>query len=101
MLEYLDPVVKAEQCAQCVDIGVAANSTEQVTTYFRAVFEGIQNARLKLSMAKCHFGTKEVDFRGRTITLNGVTLRNLRITEFMQKVKFPRSKKQYNVTLVS
>ena len=39
MREYLDPVVKAHECAQCVDdIGFAANNSTDLTQNIRAVF---------------------------------------------------------------
>ena len=92
--EYLDPVIKADQCAQYVDhIGIAANTPEQLIKNLRAVFQCLQKAGLKLSMTKCHFGVQEVDFLGRTITTNGVAPQKQKITKFLERVKFPRSKK--------
>ena len=44
-------------------------------------------------MAKCHFGVQETDFLGRTITTKGVAPQKQKITKFLEKVKFPRSKK--------
>ena len=71
--EYLDPVIKADQCAQYVDdIGIAANTPEQLIKNLRAVFQCLRKAGLKLSIAKCHFGVQEVEFLGRTITTKGV-----------------------------
>ena len=64
--EYLDPVVKADQCAQYVDIGIAANNATDLTRNIRAVFQCIRNAGLKLTNGKCHFGVKQVDFLGGT-----------------------------------
>ena len=92
--EYLDPVIKADQCAQYVDdIGIAANTPEQLIKNLRAVFQCIRKAGLKLSMNKCHFGVQEVDFLGRTITTKGVAPQKQKIAKFLEKVKFPRSKK--------
>ena len=86
MREYSDPVIEADQCAQYADdIGIAANSPEQLTTNLRAVFKCIQNAGLKFSMAKCHFGTKEVVFLGRTVAPNAVTPQKQKITIFLEK----------------
>ena len=49
MREYLDPVVKAEQCAQYVDdIGIAANNATDLTRNIRAVFKCICQTGLKL-----------------------------------------------------
>ena len=51
--EYLDPVIKADQCAQYVDdIGIAANTPEQLIKNLRAVFQCVRKAGLKLSMTK-------------------------------------------------
>ena len=65
MREYLDKVIKADQCAQYVDdIGIAANDADHLITNLRATFKCIQEAGLKLTMHKCHFGAKEYDFLG-------------------------------------
>ena len=51
MREYLDPVVKADQCAQYVDdIGIAAKKATDLTRNIRAVFQGICQAGLKLTI---------------------------------------------------
>ena len=50
--KYLDPVIKADQCAQYVDdIGIAANTPEQLIKNLRADFHCLRKAGLKLSMA--------------------------------------------------
>ena len=67
MREYLDRVIKADQCAQYVDdIDVAATDANQLIVNLRATFQCIREAGLKLSMHKCHFGATEIDFLGRT-----------------------------------
>ena len=93
MREYLDRAIKADQCAQYADdIGIAANDTKQQCTNIKAVFECVRNAGLKLSMSKCHFGVKQVDFLGRTITPKGVSQAN-KVKDFISKLRFPKSKK--------
>ena len=73
MREYLDRAINVDQCAQYVDdIDIAANDTKQLCIKIKAVFGCIRNAGLKLSMSKCHFGDKQVDFLGRTIPPHGV-----------------------------
>ena len=94
MREYLDRVIKADQCAQYVDdIGVAEAATDanQLIVNLRATFQCIREAGLKLSMYKC--GATEIDFLGRTITPEGVKPQKERITIFLEKTKFPKSKK--------
>ena len=73
MREYLDPVVKADQCAQYVDdIGIAANNATDLTRNIRANFKCIRQAGLKLTIEKCHFGFRQVEFLERTISSEGV-----------------------------
>ena len=65
MREYLDKVIKADQCAQYVDdIGIAANYKTQLIRNIRAVFDCIRQARLKLTIEKCHLN----EFLRRTLT---------------------------------
>ena len=76
MIEYLDRVIKDDQCAQYVDdIGIAANDAEHLIKNLRATFECIREAGLKLTMHKCHFGATEFDFLGRTITPRASSLK--------------------------
>ena len=94
MREYLDKAIKADQCAQYVyDIGIAANDSTQLCNNIKTVFECIRNGGLKLTMAKCHFGVKKVDFLGRTITPKGVSPQTEKVKQFFQKLKFPKPKK--------
>ena len=61
MKEYLDKAIKADKCAQYVDdIGIAT-----LESNLREVLQYIRTARLRLTMAKCQFGAKEVEFLGR------------------------------------
>ena len=74
MPEYLDPVVKAHQCAQYVDeIGIAADKATDLTRNIRAVFKCFRQAGLKLSFERCYFGVRQVEFLGRTISSEGVS----------------------------
>ena len=94
MREYIDKVIKADQCAQYVDdIGIAANDADHLIKNLRATFECIRHAGLKLTMHKCHFGATEIEFLGRTITPEGVKPQKERITNFLEQTKFPKSKK--------
>ena len=90
MREYLDPVVKADQCAQYVDdIGIAANNATDLTRNIRAVFKYIRQAELKLTNEKCHFGVRPV---GRTISSEGISPQARKIQNFLDKLIFPKSK---------
>ena len=94
MREYLDPVVKADQCAQYVDdIGIAANNATGLTRNIRAVFKCIRQAGLKLTIEKCHFGVRRVEFFGRTISPEGISPQARKIQNFLGKLRFPKSKK--------
>ena len=94
MRDYLDKAIEADQCAQYVDdIGLAANDTKQLCINIKTVFECIRNAGLNLSLSKCHFGVKQVDFLGRTITPGGVAPEADSVKDFPTKLRFPKSKK--------
>ena len=93
--EYLDSVIKADQCAQYVDdIGIAASTTKQLIQSIRAVFKCIREAGLKLTIEKCHFEVTQVEFFGRTITPEGVAPQDQKVKTFLSKVHFPKSKKE-------
>ena len=80
MREYLDPVVKAVQCAQYVDdTGIAVINATGLTRNIRAGFQCIRNAGLKLTIEKCHFGVRKNEFFGRTIPSEGVSPQSQKI----------------------
>ena len=96
MREYLDPVVKADQCAQnVVDIGIAAsNATDTDLTWnIRAVFQCTRQVGLKLTIEKCHFGVRQVAFLRGAISSEGVTPQTYKNQNFFSKLRFPKSKK--------
>ena len=94
MREYLDKVIKADQCAQYVDdIGIATNDADHLIANLRAAFKCIQEAGLRLTMHKCHFGAIEIDFLGRTITPQCVKPQKQNVQNFLEKTKLPKSKK--------
>ena len=101
MREYLDPVVKADQCAQNVDdIGIAASNATDLTWNIRAVFKCIRQAGLKLTNEKCHFGVRQVEFLGRTISPEGISPQARKMQNFLDKLRFPKSKKALQRYLV-
>ena len=90
----MDPVVKADQCAQYVnDIGIAADNATDLTRNIRAVFKRIRQAGLKLTIEKRHFGVRQVEFLGRTISPDGISPQARKIQNFLDKHRFPKSKK--------
>ena len=100
MREYLDPVVKADQCAQYVDdIGIAANKATDLTRNIRAVFKCIRQAELKLTIEKCHLGVRQVEFLGRTISPEGISPHARKIQNCLGKLRFPKSKKALQLYL--
>ena len=95
MREYLDPVVKADQCAQYVDdIGIAAINATDLTRNIQAVFKCIRQAELKLTIGKCHFGARQVEFLGRTILPEVISLQARKLQNFLDKLRFPKSEKE-------
>ena len=100
MREYLDPVVKADQCAQYVDdIGIAANNATDLTRNIRAVFKCIRQGGSKLTIEKCHFGVRQVEFLGRTLSPEGISPQARKIQNFLDKLRFPKSKKALQINM--
>ena len=94
MREYLDPVVKADQCAQYVDdIGIAANNATDLTRSIRAAVQCTRDAGLRLTNEKCHFGIKQVEFLSRTISSEGVSPQTHNIQNFLYKLRFLNRKR--------
>ena len=90
----MHPVVKADQCAQYVDvIGIAANNATDLTRNIRAVFKCIRQAGLKRTIEKCHFGVRQVEFLGRTISPERISPQAWKIQNFLDKLRFRKSKK--------
>ena len=96
MREYLDKIIKADQCAQRVDdIGIAANDADHLIANLRATFKWIQEAGLNMTMHKCHFGAIEIDFHGRRIIPQEVKPQKQNVQNFLGKTSFPKSKKAW------
>ena len=94
MSEYLDPVVKDEQCDQYVeDIGIAPNNATDLTRNIRAVFKLICLAGLKLTIEKCHFGVRHIEFLGRTISPEAISRQARKNSKTPWQLRFPKSKK--------
>ena len=102
MRKYLDPVVKPDQCAQYVDdIGIAANNATDLIRNIRAVFKCIRKAGLKLTIEKCHFGVRQVEFLGRTISPEGISPQARKIQISLVKLDSPNQKRHYSAIWVS
>ena len=94
MRESLDPDVKADQCAQHVDLfRIAANNATAPTLNIQAVFKCIRQAGFKLTIEKCHFIVRQIEFLGRTISSEGVSPQSQKFQNFLSKLRFPNSKK--------
>ena len=93
MREYLDPVVKADQCVQNVDdIRIAAKNASDLNRNNRAVFKCIRQAGLKLTIEKCDF-VRQVEVLERKISPEGISPQARKIQIFLDKLRFPKSKK--------
>ena len=92
--EYLDEIIKADQCSQIVDnVAVAANIFQQLIKNLGSFIQCLRKSGLKLTMAKYIFGVQEVDFLERTILTKREAQQKHNITKFPEKVKFPRTQK--------
>ena len=52
---------------------MAANNATDLTRIIRAVFKCIRQAGLKLTIQKCHFGVRQLEFLGETISSEGIS----------------------------
>ena len=94
MREHLDPVVKADQCAQNVDdIGIAANNATDLTQNLRAAFKCIRQAGLKLTIQKCYFRVRQVEILGRTISPEEISPQVRETENFLVKFRLFKVKK--------
>ena len=92
--EYLDPVIKAGQCAQHMgDIRIAANIATDLHRSIRAVLKCILRAGLTLTKIKCLFGVREFELQGRTISSEGISPPAHKIQNFLIKLRFHKSEK--------
>ena len=92
--EYVDPVVKSDQCPQYWDgNGIAANSATDLTENIRAVFKCICQLGLKLIIEKCHFGIRQVDFLGKAFSSEGISPQARKIYFFPDKLRFTKRRK--------
>ena len=102
MRDYLHKVIKADQCAQYVDdIVIAVNDADHLIANLRATFKCFQEAGLKLTMHKCHFGATEIDFLPRTITPQGVKPNGRMSRISSKKPNFRSQKRLYKDIWVS
>ena len=94
MREYLDPVVKADQCAQNLDdIGIVPNNPTDLARSIRAVFQSFYQAGLKLTIAKWHFKVRQIEFLGKTVTSDEISPQTHKIQKFPNNWSFPQSRK--------
>ena len=99
MREYLDKVIKADQCAQYVDdIGIAAENATLLINNLRATFECIKDR----GSHNCHVGANEIDFLGRTITPEGGVTTTTQGPKFLRENEISKiRKKTFNDNWVS
>ena len=87
-------MVKTDRCAQYVDdIGIAAHTPDELINNLELVFQQLNKAGLKLSMSKCEFGQKQIEYLGKTISSTGIAPIEKRVTDYLTKLKPPSSVK--------
>ena len=87
--EHLDAVVKPDRCAQYVaDLGIAANTTDEMVQNIELVFHCIEKAGLKLSIDESSFAW-EIDLSGNTISSQRKEPIKKRIENYLKLGNFP------------
>ena len=95
MRHYLEPIIKADLCAQYMDdIGIAGKTADEFIDNLEAVFQKIREAGLKLSMSKFQFGVQEIEFLGRTVTPKRISPINGKVEKFLNNLSIPSNVKQ-------
>ena len=102
MHEYLDPVVKADQCAQYKDdIGLAASNATDLPRNIRAGIKCIRETGSKMTIEKCHFGVRQVQFLGRTISPREYHRKLGKFKISLINLDSPNQKRHYSAIWVS
>ena len=92
--EYFDPLVKADRSAQYVDdIGIAANTPDELIENLELVFQQLSKAGLKLSINNCEIGQQQNECLGKSISSTGIAPIEKRITDYLENLKPPNSVK--------
>ena len=92
---HLERCIATDKCYSFFDdIGAGANSGEELIKNLREIFKCVRNAGLRLSMDKCQFGVKTIDFLGHTINQQGSTPNKEKVNNFLKKLKMPKTLKQ-------
>ena len=68
-------------------------TAEELKINLRAVFQCVREAGLRLTMAMCQCGAKEVEFLGRTVSPERIALQTHIIQNYHRKLSFPKTKK--------
>ena len=93
MRKNLDPVVKVDQCAQyVVDIGIRVINTTDPTRNNRVAIQCIRQVEFKPTIEMCHFGVRQVEFIGKTISTDGVSPKIHKKENSLKKMRFCESK---------
>ena len=69
--------------------GIAAHTPEELINNLELVFQQLNKAGLKLSMTKCEFGQKQIEYLGKTISSTGIAPIEKRVTDYLSKLKPP------------
>ncbi len=95
MRQYLDPIIKADRCAQYMDdIDIAGKIADEFIENVEAVFHRVRETSLKLSMSKSQFGVQEFEFLGRTIRPKRISPINEKVKKFLNDLSMPSNIKR-------
>ena len=93
--QSLHKCITNDQCeAYMDDIGAGSHTFEEHVVAIEAIFDSIKKAGLRLSMSKCEFGVKEIEFLGMNYTADGVQPIRRKIEDFLETMKMPKTVRQ-------
>ena len=83
-------------CTKCGRYWHCSGSQKTVMCQYQDSFWMYPKCRKKLTMSKCHFGVKQVDFLGHTVTPNGVAPQAEKGKNFVPNYNSTNPKKHSN-----
>ena len=93
--KHLQSCVANDQCfVYFDDLGSGAIDGDSLIQNLDHIFACIEKLGFKLSMDKCEFGIRKINFLGHTITEHGIAPNNEKIEQFLKTIRMPKTLKQ-------
>ena len=98
MQEYLDPFVKLTNALNTWTILGSQPTVLRILPENSVCLPVHSPSRIQLTIKKCHFGVRQLEFLGRTISPKKISPQVRKIQQFLGKLRFVKSKNPYSAT---